>query len=107
MTRNAVKALGGKANNAQIIEWVTKNYGLKNLGTLRAQIISCSVNQPSRVHYPENKKSRDSDSRYDFFYSTGRGEVELYSKEKHGNWGITLHTVSQLLMHRDSFECHL
>lgn len=99
MTRNAVKALGGKANNAQIISWVTKNYGEKNNGTLRAQIIACSVNQPSRVYYPENSKPRDSDSRYDYFYSTGRGEVELYSIQKHGNWGITLHEGKPKITH--------
>jgi len=78
MIKNAVKELGGKANYSQIIEWVTKKYGDKNIGTIRAQTIACSVNQPSRVHYPENGKTRESDSRYDLFYSTGRGEVEVF-----------------------------
>jgi len=99
MTRNAVNALGGKANYSQIIEWVTKNYGKKNVGTLRAQIISCSVNQPSRVHYPENKKSRDSDPRYDMFYSIGRGEVEIFDLTKHGNWGIQEHNGKSRITH--------
>ncbi len=85
MVENAVHALNGKANYSQIIEWVTKNYGDKNHGTIRDQIIACTVNQPSRVHYPENSKPREFDLRYDLFYSTGRGEIELYDPKKHGN----------------------
>lgn len=88
MVVNAVKALGGKANNSQIIDWVTKNYGDKNIGTIRAQIIVGSVNKPSRVNFPENNKLRKFDPRYDYFFSTNRGEVELYDPKKHGNWEL-------------------
>ena len=88
MIGNAVKDLGGKATYRQIIDWVKTKYGDVNEGTIRCQTIACSVNQPSRVHYPENNKTRDSDFRYDQFYSTGRGEVELFDVKKHGSWGI-------------------
>ena len=91
MVKKAVEALGGKASYKQMIEWVTKNYGDVNHGTIRAKTIACTVNQPSRVHYPENNKPRESDLRYDLFYSTGRGEVEFFEPEKHGKWGITEH----------------
>jgi len=88
MIKNVVIKLGGKAKYSQIIELVRKNYGDINVGTIRAQTIACSVNQPSRIHFPENKKSRESDLVYDLFFSTGRGEVELFDSTKHGNWGI-------------------
>jgi hypothetical protein len=60
-----------------------------NMNTLNATLVLCSVNQPSRVHYPKNKKPRlAKDHRYDFLFSLGRGQVELYDPERHGQWEI-------------------
>ena len=56
--------------------------------TLTCQIIVSSVNHPSRVHYPENKKPRVCTSQYDFLYHTGRGRVAPYDPEQHGVWEI-------------------
>ena len=83
MVREAVIRLGGKGTYKQIIDFIKSKHGEINEGTIRDQIIFCTVNQPSRVHYPQNSKSRKSDGQYDFLYSAGRGEVTNYNPEKH------------------------
>ncbi len=88
MVKNAVESLGGIATYKQIIEWIDEKFRNVNHGTIRAQTIACSVNQPSRVHYPENQKERNSNPKYDLFFSVGRGKVEIFDTVKHGNWGI-------------------
>jgi hypothetical protein len=88
MIKEAVENLGGKASHRDIISYVQTNYGLVNEGTIRCQITICTVNSPSRVHYPENEKPRKCDSRYDFLYSTDRGEVTIYRPSEHGEWEI-------------------
>ena len=89
MIKEAVENLGGHASYSQIKEYIKSKYGDVNESTINAQIIVCTVNQPSRIHYPENKKSRvATDSRYDFLFTTGRGQVELYNPAKHGIWEI-------------------
>src|SRR5690606_7447777 len=60
-----------------------------NEPSINAQIIECSVNQPSRIHYPSNQKPRVcNDPRYDFLYSVHRGKVVLYDPGQHGVWEI-------------------
>lgn len=88
MCKEAIKELGGRATYKQIIDFIRNKYGDVNEGTIRCQTIICTVNHPSRIHYPENKKPRICKSRYDFLYSIGRGEVVLYDPEKHGQWSI-------------------
>jgi len=99
MVLESVKSLGNTATHSQIIEYVKTKYGDINEGTIRAQITSCSVNQISRIHYTENKKSRKFDERYDVFYSPERGKVELYDPKKHGNWEITIHEGQPKITH--------
>ena len=91
MIQQSVKSLGGKAKYSEIIDWVKTKYGNVNERTIRAQTIACSVNQSSRIHYPENSKIRVFDPRYDLFYSTKRGEVEFFDINKHGTWEIIEH----------------
>lgn len=89
MVKEAVEKLGGKATYGAIINYIRSKYGDVNETTIRCQIIISTVNHPSRIHYPENKRPRIcSDSRYDFLYSVGRGEVVQYDSEKHGQWEI-------------------
>lgn len=71
---------------SEIREYIRGKYGDVNEHTVTCQIIICSVNHPSRVHYPENKKPRVSDSQYDFLFNVGRGRVERYDPETHGRW---------------------
>jgi len=88
MLREAITALGGKATYSQIKDYIRNKYGEVNEGTINCQIIICTVNQPSRIHYPENKKPRVANSKYDFLFSVSRGTVELYDPAKHGVWEI-------------------
>ncbi|MBO8140225.1 MAG: hypothetical protein H0Z22_07125 [Thermosipho sp. (in: Bacteria)] len=84
MIKEAIENLGGKATYSEIKEYIKNKYGEVNENTLNTQIVVCTVNHPSRVHYPENKKPRIANTKYDFLYSIGRGIVELYGPEKHG-----------------------
>ena len=92
MIKEAVDSLGGKATYSEIKDHIRNKYGEVNESTINCQIIACTVNHPSRIHYPENKKPRVANTKYDFLFSTGykyrRGEVELYNPEKHGTWEI-------------------
>ena len=73
---------------SELKQFVWGQYPDVNSTTLTCQIIFCSVNHPSRVHYPENKKPRVCTSQYDFLYHTGRGRVAPYDPERHGIWEI-------------------
>lgn len=88
MIKEAVEELGGSASYSDIKTYIWNTYGDVNERTINAQIIICTVNHPSRIHYPENKKPRSSDSQYDFLFTVGRGQVETYGPSKHGFWEI-------------------
>ncbi|MGF3535236.1 MAG: DUF7669 domain-containing protein [Candidatus Bathyarchaeia archaeon] len=88
MVKEAVEALGGRASHIDIINYIQDRYGSVKEGTIRCQITICTVNMPSRVNFPENKKPRKCYGKYDFLYSVNRGEVVLYNPSKHGEWEI-------------------
>jgi hypothetical protein len=88
MVKEAIEQLGGRATNAQIADYINSKWQNVNKGTIMAQITVCTVNNPSRVHFPENSKVRKANGRYDFLYKIGRGEVVQYDPTKHGNWSI-------------------
>lgn len=104
MIKEAVEALGGKTSYSDIKDYIRKKYGELNERTINSQIIVCTVNHPSRIHYPENKKPRVANSRYDFLYSTGRGRVELYDPEKHGMWEIRRDEYGKLIVIQAGLE---
>lgn len=85
---DATQHLSGEMTYAAIKQHVWDTYPDVNSSTLTCQIIICSVNHPSRVHYPENKKPRVCTAQYDFLYNTGRGKVVRYDPDKHGQWEI-------------------
>lgn len=87
--RDAVVALDSPTTNVKLRDWISAHYPEIPTGTINAQRVICTVNQPSRVHYPQSKRSRScNDPRYDFLYCSGRGQIEWYRPEKHGNWSI-------------------
>jgi hypothetical protein len=88
MVKEAVEHLGGTGSYADIKREIVSRYGEVNDSTMTCQIIICSVNHRSRVHYPENKKPRSAVAQYDFLFSTGRGRVETYDPATHGAWEI-------------------
>ena len=88
LIRDAVKPLGRETSNAEIKQLLAQNHPDLNEGTVNCQIVICTVNRPSRVHYPENKKPRLANGPYDFLYATGRGKVLWYDPNQHGLWAI-------------------
>lgn len=98
MVQEAVEHLGGKASYAAIKQFILGVYGEVNDSTMTCQIIVCSVNHPSRIHYPANKKPRLADSQYDFLFNTGRGQVEAYRPDMHGIWAIAINEYGKLVV---------
>ena len=90
MIKDAVKNLhGGRIEYSEIRDHVLARYGSVNRDSINDQIAVCTVNHPSRVHYPENSKPRAAnDQRYDFLYMVGLGQVEWYDPKLHGVWEI-------------------
>jgi RecB family endonuclease NucS len=96
MIKEAINSLGGKATYGEIRNFIKGKYGEVNDSTITCQTIVCSVNHPSRIHYPENKKPRACNSQYDFLFNTDRGKVELYNPDTHGFWEIRLNEYGKL-----------
>ena len=69
-------------------DYIKNKHGDVNESTVTCQIIECTVNHPSRIHYPQNKKPRISNGNHDFLFTTGRGKVEWFNPEDHGIWEI-------------------
>lgn len=88
MVKEAVENLGGKATNSEIKNYIKEKYGNVNNTTINCTILTCCVNKQSRINWPENSKPRLATSQYDFLFSTGRGQVELYNRKIHGDWEI-------------------
>lgn len=98
MIKEAMDNIGDKASYSHIKKYIHSKYGEVNDSTITCQIIVCTVNHPSRIHYPENSKSRISDTKYDFLYTIGRGEVERYNPERHGIWEIKEDETGKLII---------
>lgn len=88
MVREAVEDLGGKTSNVAVRDWILRKYPGTNHSTIGCQIIVCTVNHASRIHYPENCKPRKAEAQYDFLFRPATGEVEWYAPERHGLWEI-------------------
>jgi hypothetical protein len=56
MIREAIDNLNGKATYSDIKKYLHSKWDNVNESTIDTQIRLLSVNQPSRIHYPENKK---------------------------------------------------
>jgi hypothetical protein len=88
LVREASEHFAREVTYAELKQFIWSKHPDVNDGTLNCQITICSVNHPSRIHYPENKKPRLCTSQYDFLYNTGRGRVAPYDRERHGVWEI-------------------
>jgi hypothetical protein len=90
MIRQAAEALGGPFTISALSDWVLQHYPGTNTNTIQAQIVYCTVNNPSRVHQPVNKTPRAAvDTRYDFLFRSERGGLlEQYDPARHGWWAI-------------------
>src|SRR5436190_5388400 len=88
MIKEAINALNGKATYPEIKNYINNKYDNVREGTINCQLIECTVNQPSRIHYQENSKPRICDTEHDFLFSIGRGQVISYNPQEHGIWEI-------------------
>lgn len=88
MVREAVDALGGETTNVAVRDWILEHYPGTNTNTIQCQIIVCTVNHPSRIHYPENQKPRCANSQYDFLFRPERGKLILFNPSQHRQWEI-------------------
>lgn len=96
MIATAIDALNGKASYREIKDYIHKHWDGVNDETITYQIIAISVNHKSRIHYPENKKPRIAQEKYDVLYWTGRGQVVKYDPAIHGTWEVYLNAQGQL-----------
>jgi len=104
MIKEAINSLNGKATYAEIKQYIYSKWDSVNESTINAQLIVLSVNQPSRIHYPENQKPRISNSQYDLLFSTGRGKVVKYDPEEHGIWEIHKSETGNLIVRQTNTE---
>jgi RecB family endonuclease NucS len=88
MISEAINALPNPATYNDIKSFIKDKWGEVNEQTINAQIVVLTVNHQSRIHYPENKRPRVANGRYDVLFSVGRGIVERYDSAKHGIWEI-------------------
>ncbi|KMQ50934.1 RecB family-like nuclease [Chitinispirillum alkaliphilum] len=88
MIREAVEAHGNKLSNVEVKDWILKHYPNTNVNTILNQIIICTVNHESRIHYKENQRPRRCQETIDFLYRPAAGKLELYDPRIHGIWEI-------------------
>lgn len=88
MLRAGIHELGPTTTNVQLRDWVLRKWPGTNPNTVGAQIAICTVNHRSRIHYPENQRPRIANTKMDFLFRPGRGQLELYDPARHGTWEI-------------------
>jgi hypothetical protein len=84
LIKNVVE--GGTTKKTEIIKAILLVNPEMNKNTIRAQITVCTVNNPSRINFGQNKKPRAEHNQYDFLYQEDKSTVVLYDSNKHGNW---------------------
>ena len=104
MVKEAINNLDGQASYSQIKDYIKSKYGDVNEKTITAQIIICTVNHNSRIHYPINNKPRTANLNYDFLFTSSPGQVELFNPEKHGIWEIAEDDYGKLIVKLQSEE---
>jgi 5-methylcytosine-specific restriction protein A len=90
MIVEAIGQFGREFSNVQVLQYIKERWGNVNKASIRAAIITMTVNHSSRIHYTLNKKPRftNSKSPYDILYRSRRGQLERYDEKIHGVWEI-------------------
>lgn len=101
MVKEAVEALGGKTTNVAVRDWILNKYPGTNTTTISCQIIVCTVNHASRIHYSDNQKPRKATGPHDFLFRPTSGELEFYDPSRHGLWEIARLDDGELTVRRD------
>lgn len=103
LVKQAIEHFNREVSYGEIKSHIWKQYPETNTSSITCEIISCSVNHPSRIHYPPNKKARKANGQYDFLFNTKRGHVTPYNPDIHGQWeivedldgGFAIHQISE------------
>jgi hypothetical protein len=104
IVKEIILALGGRLRNKDFLKYANEKYpGEIHEGSLSDHLYAMSVNSPSRLQYPENKKVRDYNERLDILYKdeNERGVFELYDPAKHGKWTIMLDHNGKTVLAKD------
>lgn len=88
MVKEAVEALGGSTTNVEVRDWILEKYPGTKANTIGCQIIVCTVNHASRVHFSENQRARRADGDHDFLFRPSKGQLVRYDPAQHGVWEI-------------------
>lgn len=88
LVKQAIEHFGREVSYGEIKNWVWSLYPDANSSSLTCEIITCSVNHPSRIHYSPNKKERKAVGPRDFLFYTRTGHVTPYDPQIHGLWEI-------------------
>jgi len=89
---NSVRAIGGQGTLQEVREHFKTQHPDRNPINVRHELVMMSVNHPKRIHYPQAKKQRRSDTgnQIDALFFQPDGIYELYAPAKHGVWEIFL-----------------
>ena len=101
MLREVIDAHGGHSSVSELVRGVLERYPGTNLRTVQAHVTICTVNNQSRVHFPQNQRTRVAeDERYDFLFRTSRGEVSRHDPARDGSWQIIQGSPGEFLVER-------
>ena len=88
--RQALTHFNTSTSNRQVTQYIMEHWPRTNLKSIRASLITLTVNHDSRIHYEVNKNPRltNTGSSYDLLFRTERGQLEKYDVHTHGIWEI-------------------
>ncbi|MHB9130429.1 MAG: DUF7669 domain-containing protein [Armatimonadota bacterium] len=99
MIQEAIAAAEGRATKSSLLDWIQAHYPTVNRPSVGAEIESFTVNNPSRIHYPENQTPRITNHpKYDILYRTDNDTLEHYDPERYGLWEIAKTPDNQLII---------
>ena len=88
LIQQTIESMDGKAEKKEIINHLLGEHSHLKKNTLQCQVTICTVNNPTRINWAQNKKPRTERNQYDFLYQTDKKMVVMYDPKEHGKWGI-------------------
>ena len=98
LIQQTIESMDGKAEKKEIINHLLGEHSHLKKNTLQCQVTICTVNNPSRINWAQNKKPRTERNQYDFLYQTDKKTVVMYDPKEHGKWGIVEDKVGKLMV---------
>jgi len=98
LIQQTIESMDGKAEKKEIINHLLDEHSHLKKNTLQCQVTICTVNNPTRINWAQNKKPRTERNQYDFLYQTDKKTVVMYDPKEHGKWGIVEDKVGKLMV---------